>query len=137
MRLVGGIALQRLRCLAELEIEAESVAAVNGEIGIEVKDEISLVEAEGVAENVVGAEIADSADGRVEAVFSVAIQVVVESGAAGEGSGKRRRRRCRSGRNPRLYWNGWRIGVAQLCRGRREVCSRMRVTALGHGGRRL
>src|ERR1700751_557535 len=92
-RLVYGIALQGFRRLAVLQIEAESVATVGRDVGIEVEDEIGLIDAERIAEDIVGAQIVNAAGGLIEVEFVVAVKCVVERNAAGQGSGKRRRRR--------------------------------------------
>ena len=61
-RLVVGIALQRVGSLAELKIEAAAPATAVDDIGGMIEDYIGLVEAEFVAEYVVGAEQIDAAD---------------------------------------------------------------------------
>jgi len=68
---------------------------MNGQVRIEVKDEIRLVDAEDVAEDVIGAEIVDAAGGVVEVALVIAIERVVEGRAAGQSAGKRRGRRGR------------------------------------------
>jgi hypothetical protein len=55
-RFVGGIALQRVCGLAELEIVARTEAASGGEIGSAFKDYVGLIQAEIVAEHIVGTE---------------------------------------------------------------------------------
>jgi len=83
-RLVVGIALQRVGGLAELEVEASAPAAAVGDVGGMIKDDVGLVEAELVAEDVVGAEEIDAADGGVEIVIVVAVESDVDGGVVEE-----------------------------------------------------
>ena len=70
---------------------------MDGEVGIEVEDEIGLVDAEDVAEDVVGTEVVDAAGGVVEVVFVVAVEGVVEGHAAGKCAGQGGRVWCSGG----------------------------------------
>ena len=75
-RCVGG--------LAELKIEAPAPAAAFGDVGWMIENYVGLVQAEFVAENVVGAEKIDAADRGVEVVVVVAVERDVDSGVAEE-----------------------------------------------------
>ena len=95
-RLVGGIALQGLRGLAELQVKTNAISSFRGHIRIEGKDDIGLVNAEGVAEHVISAKIVNPSGRPVEVVFIIAIEHIVDRGSAGKGRRKDRRlgRRC-------------------------------------------
>jgi hypothetical protein len=56
-----------------LEIEASAPAAAVGDVGRVVEDDVGLVEAELVAEDVVGAEEIYATDGVIEVVAVVAV----------------------------------------------------------------
>src|ERR1700722_490727 len=77
-RFVGGISLQGIGGLAELQVEAPAPAMACCGIGQMVNDETGLVEAELIAEHVVGAQQIYSADGIVEIVGIVAIERYVD-----------------------------------------------------------
>ena len=73
-RFVRGVSLQCVGGLAELQIEAPTPAAAGCGIGRMFNDDTGLVEAEFIAEHVVGAQQIYSTDGIVEIVGVVAIQ---------------------------------------------------------------
>ena len=90
--LVGRITLQGFGGLAELQVDTKAVAAMDGQVGIQIEDKIRLVDAEDVAEYVIRAEIVNPTSRVVEVVLIVAVEGVVEGGAAGKRAGKGRGR---------------------------------------------
>src|SRR5260370_6226775 len=67
-RLVGSASLKRFRCLAQFEIQAPAETATGSGIGILLEDQACLIQTEGVAADVVGAQEINAADAIVEVV---------------------------------------------------------------------
>jgi hypothetical protein len=77
---VGGISLQGVSGLTELQIEAPAPPAACGGIGRMVNCDTGLIEAEFVAEDIVGAQQIYAAEGTIEVVGVVAMQRDVDGG---------------------------------------------------------
>ena len=61
--LVRRISLQGLRGLAKLEIKADSISSAGRYIRIEGEDDIRLIDAERIAQDVIGTEVIDAPGG--------------------------------------------------------------------------
>src|SRR5208337_2648789 len=93
-RLVDGVALQGLGRLTKLQVESNAISSFGCDVGIEGENEIGLIDAEDIAEDVVSANIIGATWWSVEVVFIIAIEHIVDCGSAGQ----RRRQDRRRGR---------------------------------------
>ena len=91
-RLVDGVALQGLRRLTKLQVESNAISSFGCDVGIEGENEIGLIDAEDIAEDVVSANIIGATWWSVEVVFIIAIEHIVDCGSAGQRRREDRRR---------------------------------------------
>ena len=82
--LVLGSALERLRILPEHEIDAAAVSAARLDVRSTFQDEPELVQREVVGQHVIGTKQVDAADGPVEVITVVTVEIEVQRCACGK-----------------------------------------------------
>src|ERR1700722_277468 len=125
-RLIRRITLQRRGSLPELQVQPHPVPPSRRYIRIQRKHHISLVDAEGIAQHVVGPQILHPADRVIEVILVVAVKRIVQRSSSRQL--RRQRRKQRSIRRPsslRTHWSSYRRGHCSDCRS----WSRRRTTA--------
>src|SRR5215469_16496005 len=77
-RLNRRVPLRASRGLAKLKIDAKAVSSVRSQVGLEIKDQIGLVKAKCIAENIESAKIICSPCRLIEVVRVIGIEEVVQ-----------------------------------------------------------
>ena len=85
--------LQRIGRLSKLQVKSNAISSALGNIRIQIQHNIGLIDAEAIAEHIVGPQVLDPPDRMVEIVLVVPVEHVIQRGPSGQQRRQRRRRR--------------------------------------------